>query len=362
MPKVIYKPKEFKGDRLNVVTRAAQYVTDYARQGYDLTLRQLYYQFIGDDAFPESWRDPVSGSKNVEKNYKNLGKLVSDARLAGLIDWDRIKDRGRSLNGAKGGDESVAQVIDGATFFPDMWEGQPTMVEVWVEKEALVDVIGRAAWRSGLVTPYFACKGYTSQTAMWEASQRLRGYVEDGMRVKVIHLGDHDPSGIDMTRDIEDRLCDFMEQDLLNGSRTITGSASVCDIWLAAADEHGVDPWDTSDEDLGLSVTGRRSQGVFDVERIALNWDQVQEYDPPPSPTKLTDSRATGYIVDHGYECWELDALEPSLMDSLIQARIRANIDHEIRDAQIDRQRIGQRQLNTLASNWDAVAEFLETL
>jgi hypothetical protein len=59
---------------------------EYAAQGFVLTLRQLYYQFVARGLAP-----------NTQKEYKNLGSLVNDARLARSIDWNHLEDRARNL-------------------------------------------------------------------------------------------------------------------------------------------------------------------------------------------------------------------------------------------------------------------------
>ena len=235
MSKTRYVSKTFNDAALDVIMQAERICEQYARQGYSLTLRQLYYRFIATDAFPEARRDPVSGTKNTEKNYKWLGNLVSDARLAGLIDWSHVEDRGREQHGGDGGWGHPSAIIRyGANNYSiTHWDGQPHYVEVWVEKQALEDVVARPAGRWNV--PYFACKGYVSQSSMHEAALRIRR--QDTTReCTIIHLGDHDPSGIDMTRDIQDRMLTF-----------------------------------------GANVN---------VRRIALNMDQVEAYDPPPSPAK----------------------------------------------------------------------------
>ena len=136
------------------------------------------------------------------------------------------------------------------------------------EKDALSEVVQKAAepWD----VTWFACRGYVSQSAMWRAAQRFEADGRDGV---IIHLGDHDPSGIDMTRDIEDRMC-------------VTFGANL------------------------------------EVRRIALNMDQVREFNPPPNPTKLTDSRSAAYVAKYGQESWELDALDPALLMGLIENEI----------------------------------------
>ncbi len=136
-----------------------------------------------------------------------------------------------------------------------------------------------------LGVPYLSCRGFTSQSAMWTAAQRMNDHLNKGQRPKIIHLGDHDPSGIDMSRDIRDRLDLFL-----------TGEC-----W-----EYGED---------------------WEFERIALSMDQIRQFDPPSDPTKMTDSRSRGYQQKYGDESWELDALEPETMNGLIRSAVYQLID-----------------------------------
>jgi hypothetical protein len=260
MPSITYKPKRFTADSEAIIAKADEICTAYMAQGYTLTLRQLYYQFVARGLLA-----------NTEKNYDKLGSLVNDARLAGLIDWDAIEDRTRHLR--KLADWASPKDIIEACFTQfryDRWQHQPTRVEVWIEKDALVGVIEGICNRYRV--PYFACRGYSSQSEQWRAGRRFLGYRQGGQDVLVLHLGDHDPSGIDMTRDNDDRLAIF------------------------ASGEDG--------EDFELE-SGLR------VKRIALNMNQVRQYNPPPNPAKLSDSRAASYIERFGNQSWELDALEP---------------------------------------------------
>ena len=66
------------------------------------------------------------------------------------------------------------------------------------------------------------------------------------------------------------------------------------------------------------------------VIRLALNMNQVRQYDPPPNPAKLSDSRAEDYVKEHGYSSWELDALSPDVIMKLIEEAVK-----EIRDEKI---------------------------
>lgn len=265
MPLIKYQSFNFSKATIAIIARAIEIINEYASDGYDLTLRQLYYQFVSRELI-----------ENKQSEYKRLGSIINDARLSGLIDWDSIVDRTRNLQSNPHW-ESPSEIIESCTkqYRIDMWEGQTCRPEVWIEKDALVGVIEGVCKKYDV--PFFSCRGYTSQSEMWAAGQRFIHYEDAGQEPIVFHLGDHDPSGIDMSRDIESRLRIF------------------------------------------------RCSAV--VRRIALNSDQVKQYRLPANPCKLTDVRSQEYIALHGYSSWELDALDPKVITKLIEANITEIID-----------------------------------
>ena len=270
-----YKEFNFRDSSLALIDYANEIVEDYISQGYKLTLRQLYYQFVSRDIIP-----------NNQKQYNNLGVLINNARLAGLLDWCSIEDRTRNIRNSFHW-QDPKRLLNSAVrqFSIDKWAGQRTYVEVWVEKDALVEVVGKSA--SKYDVPYFSCRGYVSQSEMWSASERIKDklYYEHEKAV-IIHLGDHDPSGKDMTRDIDERLKMFLSRE-------------------------------------GLEEN-------IEVERVALEMEQILKYNPPPNPAKLTDSRCGGYISEYGDMSWELDALEPRALDDIICSAILEHLDLEL--------------------------------
>ncbi|MBE3119010.1 MAG: hypothetical protein IMZ50_09680 [Candidatus Atribacteria bacterium] len=239
----------------------------YRRQGYRLTLRQLYYQMVSRDLIP-----------NNVRSYSSIGDLVSNGRLAGIIDWEMIEDRVR-IPARNSHWESPAQILEAAasSYYRDRWEDQECHVEVWCEKDAVSNII-QPVCKKWDVT-FMANRGYSSQSAMYEAYQRLRKAGNDGKENWIIYLGDHDPSGIDMTRDITERIGTFLAQ----------------------------------------SFEG--------VNRIALNMDQIDLYNPPENPAKQTDSRFASYLEKYGESSWELDALEPSILSDLVEKAILKHAD-----------------------------------
>ena len=297
MPKIKYRDIKLSPGSLGIVKRCNEIIEEYRSQGFVLTLRQLYYQLVSRD---------IIANKLTE--YKRLGSIVNDARLAGLIDWSAIEDRTRELRGLShfSGPEDIISAC-ASQFNLDLWEGQEFRPEVWIEKDALVGVIEGVC--DELDIPYFSCRGYTSQSEMWGGAMRLKRHVRNGQTPIILHFGDHDPSGKDMTRDIEDRLRLFM--------------------------------------------------GGVEVKRLALNMDQIEKYNPPPNPAKLTDSRCAAYVAEFGDESWELDALEPRAIAALIRTNIMKLANRKMLKSRIKERDDSREMLKAVAENWERIEEIL---
>lgn len=264
-----WNPSKQSEHLINCINKVLE---DYRRQGYILTLRQLYYQLVSRDIIPNSL-----------KEYHKIGNVVSSGRLAGLIDWNMIEDRTRTPSSRSHWDspnEILATVVN--AYYRSRWETQKTYVEVWCEKDAVSNIIEPVCKEWDVV--YMANRGYSSQSAMYSGAQRLIKARERGAFIIIIYIGDHDPSGIDMTRDIDDRL--------------------------------------------GLFVFGGDAK-LDTVDRIALNMDQIEEYEPPRNPAKMTDSRYESYREIHGDSSWELDALEPAMLRNVVEEKIKQHIDFD---------------------------------
>ena len=283
-----------------LLVHCAEVLAEYSAQGYRLTLRQLYYQMVVKGHLPNTLRD-----------YKNLGTMVKNAREGGHLSWDHIEDRGRVLV-SPNFYESVVERVELASysFELDRWEGQDNYIEVWVEKDAVSGIIEPVADRWQV--PFMANRGYSSASAMYSAAQRLSRCVRLGKVAHVLYLGDHDPSGLDMDQDMEGRLHQYSR--------------------------------------------GRLNQGTLEITRLALTMDQVEEHKPPPNPTKTADSRAQSYIDQFGTECWELDALDPATLDSLVEEAITDRIDLVLFEERKEAEEAGRTSIRGYA-NWLANQE-----
>ena len=299
MAKIMYKSIRFGKAKAELIEKCNLIVSDYVAQGYDMTVRQLYYQLVA--------RDEI---KNEQREYNRLGKTVSEARRAGLLDWDHIVDRTRNLRKQahwESPDEIVSAVAK--QFKIDKWASQSFRPEVWIEKDALVGVIERVC--NQLDVPFFSCRGYTSDSEMWSAAQRLSYWKEQGQTPIIFHFGDHDPSGIDMTRDIFDRL------EMFSGF-------------------------------------------PLEVKRLALNQSQIEQYDPPPNPAKLADSRAADYVKKFGYESWELDALNPAVLSNLVATNIESILDRDEWDTAKTEEESHRLVLQKISRNFSQVTRYVE--
>lgn len=251
-----YEPKNFQGETLRTIGVVNALLVKY---GGVVSLRQMYYRLVARNIIP-----------NTEQSYNRLGRIISEGRLAGLISWTAFEDRNRGLVGLqhhRGPRDAFEEMRD--NYRIDLWRNQEFRPEVWVEKAALEGVVGEICHK--LRVNFMALRGYNSSSEAWQASRRFRHYMEQGQRPIVFHLGDHDPSGIDMTRDNRRRL------ELMVGAPVM-------------------------------------------LQRLALNWNQIEEFDPPPNPAKETDSRFDAYEAEFGTRSsWELDSLEPTVIQGLIE-------------------------------------------
>lgn len=289
--KIKYRPAKLANKSLAQLVVINDIIKEYQADGYVLTLRQLYYQLVSRDIVP-----------NEQKEYAKLSGLLKEGRMGGLVDWNAIEDRLRkpsspsSWNNPKDFMESVVP-----QFAMDRMKGQPVYLEVWVEKDALSGVLSRVTRPYHI--PIVVNRGYSSVTAMHDAYNRFDWAGIDKPKI-ILYLGDHDPSGLDMIRDINDRIMEFYH--------------------------------------------GSRRGDNFSVIHIALTIDQIQEYNPPPNPAKVSDPRSTGYIKRHGNVSWEVDALKPEILNRLLEDVILEHIDIDQYNLMIKLEKVERDKLKKL--------------
>lgn len=275
-------------ERLVVIN---EIIEEYDEQGFKLTLRQLYYQLVSRDIIP-----------NEKREYAKLSCLLVKGRMAGVVDWEAIEDRIRVPYIPSSWD-SPESIIESAiySYRRDRQEGQDVYIELWVEKDALSGVLKKITERYHI--NLMVNRGYSSCTAMHDSFERLKEAEDYGKKTYILYLGDHDPSGLDMIRDIRDRL-----------------------------EEFGVNP---------------------EVIPIGLTMEQIKKYGPPPNPAKITDPRAKWYIKQHGNTSWEVDALNPKTLHSLVKTNVERLIDRDLFNESLDQEEKDKQKLKKLAKKED---------
>jgi hypothetical protein len=267
---------------VEMLNRINDILEEYVNDGYTLTLRQLYYQLVSRDIIP-----------NNDKEYAKLSNILKAGRMAGIVDWSSIEDRVRVpklpywVQDVK---EAIKDTIQ--QYRIDRMKGQERKIEIWVEKDALSNVLYRVSEKYHI--RLMVNRGYSSVSAMYEAYNRL-----DSNDI-ILYFGDHDPSGMDMIRDVRERLQEF-----------------------------------------GIYV---------EVQPIALTMDQIREFNPPPNPAKITDPRAKWYIEKYGKTSWELDALPPRELIRLAENAVESIIDIDLYNDMLEEEKRGINELEMFFS------------
>lgn len=278
----------------------------------NLTVRQLYYQFVGRGLVNPQL---ISDKQGADRFYKRVVAALTAARMNGDFPFDWLVDRMRTCEESQAfadftevdmALDDIAEKISEAekwAVYRDRWLGQKTYVLVGVEKDALSGVLQEPCEQLGV--GLFVFRGYASVSSLYELCLNLqRAYLESSAEEAVLlYLGDHDPDGWEIPRSALRNIRRIIELE-------------------------------------GLSMPS------FRVERIALNMDQVQRYDPPPFPAKVSSSRYEGYIEEHGIDdAWELDALRPDVLKQLLVDNVEAYFDPTIHMENIRSVRFARRQV-----------------
>lgn len=275
-------------------------VNSYLAQNIKLTNRQLYYQLVSAGIIP-----------NADEIYKRICKFLTDGRYAGLVDWDAIEDRGR-VPEKHAEWKSIKDLVRSAVYSYRLprWSDQEYYAELYVEKQAMESVLKPIADKFHIFFGYN--KGYSSASSMYDLAKRLKDKIDEGKRAVVLYLGDHDSSGLDMIRDIRERIEEFL----------------------------------TMGEDY--------TEPNFKVEQLALNMDQIKAYNPPPNPAKMSDPRAKWYVAKYGRVSWELDALKPDVLIKIAEDGIMRYMDADKYNEWI---RLEQEQKKALEDFGKSLAE-----
>lgn len=245
---------------------------------FKLTLRQIYYRLVAAGLIP-----------NKKSAYNQLSSQLVKARELEEVDDTRIEDRSRQVIERPEMFSSPDEFIDtariwlrrlGENYLRAVWLDQEHFVEVWVEKDALTQVIASVIQAPLRVTTA-PSRGYGSYTYLKREAVEGR-FANIDKPITILDFRDHDPSGINMTDDLENRL----------------------------KNRYGVEK----------DIT---------IRRVALNMDQIERYGLKElgQDVKSKDTRSKDYIARFGNKGWELDAIEPSELQKIVVDAVKEYID-----------------------------------
>ena len=249
-------------------------VKEYMDQHLEMlfTIRQLFYQMVAKKGYP-----------NSRASYGHFSKALVEGRLEGEIDYERIIDMSRPeyFNDPEEEDATkelrrrVDELITGLNV--NIWKEQPVYLEVWIEKESLSRVIFPVCQKYNV--NLIVGRGYSSYTQVAKAIDRF----PEGKKNHILYLGDHDPSGMHIQEKLASRLKGYAKS-------------------------------------MGKKVE-------IEVQRVALTFDQAKNLNLPSSKMKKLGQGSTVYRNSYGSEVWELDALEPPYLLTLIEDAISKCMD-----------------------------------
>ena len=284
-----------------------------------MTLRQLYYALIS-----------VGAIAKVETAYGKLKRVMRDLREDGSVPWERLVDHTRSVFKARTWEGIEGLLADSARLYRrDLMRQQGVAVQLWAESDSIGSVIAQTADRYTI--PTFIGRGYSARGYLWAAARDAVAAHQAGKKVVILHVGDHDPSGEDIFRDVEETLrlyaltIDWAARVIFSG----TSAGSVSEVRRSLEGE--VRAYGGS---LGEELRGWTRW--LDVERLALTPEQVDEYSLPVRPPKSSDVRTAKFT---GAGAVEVEALPVEALLGIVEDAILKRIDPEaLRTAKVAEQ------------------------
>ena len=229
--------------------------------------------------------------------YDSCQRLVLQMRRAGLVPFEYITDPTRQrIKPAMWRD--LADYADwvAAVYQKDLWQNQDTVIEVFIEKEAMVGVVEPET--DGLRVSLIPARGQCSETWCWSIAQDWNK-LPKGVEVKVYYIGDHDPAGFSIETSMRARIEGYLDE-----------GHKGCFEWVRLAVTH---------EDF------RQRNAAGEYELLGF-----------PVKAGISAKIRDAYIAEHGDRCVEADALSPIEIRRRVREAIERHIDREKWEAMLE--------------------------
>lgn len=265
-------------------------VISTAQQHGPLTLRQLFYRLVAAGAIPKA-----------EAEYRKVKAMVKTVREDADLDWGLILDNVRTSYGQRRYSSVAEAKTDMARRYRrDLMATQSVEVQLWAESDSVASIIWDPADEYGIRT--FVGRGHSSRGFIWDAAKRITKATKDGKGIAILHVGDHDPSGEDIYRDLTDTMA-------LYAAAQLTGRA-VADIRSDLA---------------GASIDWTGSFGNdLTFHRVAVRPEHERRYGLLTAPPKRSDPRTAKFT---GTGTIEAEAFTTPDLHDLVRTAIEAHLD-----------------------------------
>ncbi len=276
---------------------------------WPMTLRQLYYALVSAGAIGKT-----------EPAYGKLKRVMRDRREDGSIPWDWLVDHTRSVFQPRTWNGLEDLLTDTASLYRrDLMRQQAVAIQLWAESDSIGSVIATVADRYTI--PTFIGRGYSARGYLWAAAKDAIAAHEAGKTVHLLHVGDHDPSGEDIHRDVEETL--RLYAVAVDWGWPVNRIRSLL---LREIRDFGFEPghiWRYDGQTEWHSTLVDKTEWL-QFDRLALTPEQADAYDLPARPPKASDVRTAKFT---GRGAIEVEALPVDALLGIVDAAIVNLID-----------------------------------
>lgn len=228
---------------------------------HKVTQRQIFYYLVTKGLID-----------NTLMKYNKLVPLVNRMRIFGLIPFNSILDR-TGLYGTTQYDNIEEPIENAIKRFRGNWNGNfPEYIEVWLEKQALRDIVYQVTNAYGVALS--VASGTTKLSQIQSFINRINYYEKPTI---ILYLGDFDPTGLNIDKQLLDQM----------------------------------------------KSTKLQIHALPTIKRIALTEQQTKTLPKSFQKAKEEDPNYKAYIAQYGETVWELDALDPKQLQDIIRDEIQ---------------------------------------
>lgn len=360
MARVKYVNKTFQDEKAALVDPIQQVFDEYAAQGYLLNARAIAYRLEGQGII-----------RKTEESFQRVETVAKEGRDMGLFDWDGLPvDSARALRDYAMWANEAARIASAArNHLTDKWARQENRVEVWAEKEGLLGIIRGACEDEDV--PFRALTGYDAIGALREGARRSMARSARGRFL--MRAQDRYANGLERINRFYLALVNMDESEI--AEEAMEYYKALQPIWMEelgrdVPEQHTTILYIGDHDPSGMNITETVRRDLlkygahdFTVRRIAITCEETCENEDPElhsAPAKVTDARHRNYVQQHGTtDAWEVESLEPAVLAGRVTAAIQEWRDENAWEEAIEAEEEQRENIALVAERWDDVIAYL---